>query len=382
MQIAIRGYIRKSVLKVARLFGITKIRRSYGVYIQDADEIFKKLDAQGISYAVLRWFEDLPSLNENEDLDLLVSDSDFPRMKKILQRGKGGVRGFVQFDIYPESNLKGDIAYYPPQLASQILKTRRRLECGVWVPSPREYFLSLTYHALYHKGFNSGLLSDFPDRHAGTVNRNFSGILPTLAEAADIKIDNVSMTHLENVLENHGWRPPLDVYFRRAKKNDWVRMQAGNFVDPKWRKNRGLVVFILREVIAGTHLEVKLKKMLEESDAYVVEELELTNEHGLWLLKRTRGGDWGKPSIGKTYGGLPKKIIVAQRRQGDRDVKCEGIPFGVVEYDWVLDIKKRIRAAANSGVPYKMHCHVLHSSDNGVEASHYRELVSQLKIGK
>ena len=87
------------------------------------------------------------------------------------------MKGFVQFDIYPESNLEGDIAYYPPHLASQILKTRRRLECGVWVPSPREYFLSLTYHALFHKGFNAGLRSDFPDRDIPAVKRNFSTIL-------------------------------------------------------------------------------------------------------------------------------------------------------------------------------------------------------------
>ena len=380
MQVAIRGYIRRSVVRVARFFGITKIRRSYGVYVQDADEVFKKLDAQGISYAVLRWFEDFPCLDADEDIDLLVADSDFARLKKILQRGKGGMRGFVQFDIYPESNLEGDIAYYPPHLASQILKSRRQLECGIWVPSPREYFLSLTYHALYHKGFNAGLCSDFPDRDIRVVKRNFSAKLPVLAEAADIKIDNVSMTYLESVLDKYGWRPPLDVYFRRAKENDWVRMQADHIVDPKWRSKRGLVVFILREVIGDTYLELLLREMLEEYEAAVIEELELTQEDGFWLLKKSRGGDWGRPRIGESYGGLPKKIIVVHRRQEARDVELEGIPLGDVVYDWVVDIKKRIRAAANSGIPYKMQCHVLHTSDNGVEASYYRELVSQLKL--
>ena len=246
---------------------------------------------------------------------------------------------------------------------------------------PREYFLSLTYHALFHKGFNAGLRSDFPDRDIPAVKRNFSTILPVLAEEADIKIDNVSMTYLESVLKKYGWRPPLDVYFRRAKKNDWVRMQADNIVDTKWRNKRGLVVFILREVLADTYLELLLRKMLEEYEASVVEEMDLTQEDGFQLLKKTRGGDWGRPRIGKSYGGLPKKIIVAYRWQEDHDVELEGIPFGVVEYEWVLDIKKRVRAAANSGIPYKMHCHVLHTSDNGVEASHYRELFSQLKIG-
>ena len=117
--------------------------KSSVAYLYDADAIFKKLDAQEISYAVLRWFEDLPHLDADEDLDLLVADSDFSRIKRVLQRGKGGVKGFVQFDIYPESNLEGDIAYYPPHLASQILKTRRRLECGVWVPSPENTFCRL-----------------------------------------------------------------------------------------------------------------------------------------------------------------------------------------------------------------------------------------------
>ena len=131
---------------------------------------------------------------------------------------------------------------------------------------------------------------------------------------------------------------------------------------------RELVVFILREVLADTYLELLLRKMLEEYEASVVEEMDLTQEDGFQLLKKTRGGDWGRPRIGKSYGGLPKKIIVAYRWQEDHDVELEGIPFGVVEYEWVLDIKKRVRAAANSGIPYKMHCHVLHTSDNGVEA--------------
>ena len=37
---------------------------------------------------------------------------------------------------------------------------------------------------------------------------------------------------------------------------------------------------------------------------------------------------------------MPKKVIVAYRWQEDHDVELEGIPFGVVEYEWVLDIKK------------------------------------------
>ena len=50
---------------------------------------FLKSDAQEISYAVLRWFENLPHLDADEDLDLLVADSDFSRIKGFFKEGKG-----------------------------------------------------------------------------------------------------------------------------------------------------------------------------------------------------------------------------------------------------------------------------------------------------
>ena len=134
MQVTIRGYIRRSVQEF-QIFWHYQNQAAMEFIYKMPMRFLKSLTLRNIG--VLRWFEDLPHLDADEDLDLLVADSDFSRIKRVLQRGKGGVKGFVQFDIYPESNLEGDIAYYPPHLASQILKTRRAFECGVWVPSPR-----------------------------------------------------------------------------------------------------------------------------------------------------------------------------------------------------------------------------------------------------
>ena len=36
-------------------------------------------------------------------------------------------------------------------------------------------------------------------------------------------------------------------------------------------------------------------------------------------------------------------------------------------------------AIANQGVPYKLKCHVLHTSDNGIEASYYLNVMSSIK---
>lgn len=368
----IKNLVRRVINRISRMF-------SYGVYLRDADRIFKEIAAQDINYSVLRWFDELPDLDPKEDIDLLVSDSDFYRLKRILQRGRPGVLGFVKFDVYPESNLEGDMAYYPPHLASQILKNKRQLECGIWVPSTREHFLSLTYHALFHKGFGSGLSTEFVDRSAIEPKRDFASYLSTLAGQASIPIINMSMTGLERVLQAHGWLPPLDVYLRRSKRNDWVRLRAHQIFDSTYRVNHGLAVFIIREVIAGTHLESLLKRRLLENGASIINEIELCGVQALQLVQITRGGDWGRPRLGKGYGGLPAKIIIAQHQQDGAILEPEGLPSGAVEYDWLLEIKKEIRAEANSGVPDKMQCHVLHTSDNGVEAAHYRDLISQIK---
>jgi hypothetical protein len=352
---------------------------SYGVYLRDADRIFKEIAEQDINYSVLRWFDELPELDPKEDIDLLVSDFDFYRLKRILQRGRPGVLGFVKFDVYPESNLEGDMSYYPPHLASQILKNKRQLECGIWVPSIREHFLSLTYHALFHKGFGSGLPTEFVDRRVLEPKRDFASYLSTLASQASIPVINMSMTGLERVLDAHGWLPPLDVYLRRSKRNDWVRLRAHQIFDSTYRFNHGLAVFILRDVVSGTYLESLLKRRLLEDGASIIDELEVSGVQALKLVQATRGGDWGRPRLGKGYGGMPAKIIIAQHHQDGVNLEPERLPSGAVEYDWLLKIKKEIRAEANSGVSDKMQCHVLHTSDNGVEAAHYRELISQIK---
>lgn len=377
MQIVIRGFVRAVVVKIARFFGIHKLRRSYGVYLDDADRIFKELEQQHVSYVVLRWFDDLPTMDPQEDIDMLVADSDFSRIKKILQKGRGGSRGFVQFDIYPESNLTGDIAYYPPHLASQILQNKRQLKCGIWVPSTRYHFLSLTYHALFHKGFASGLSSDLREDSALPYKQDFRSYLMSLADRTGIEVNHASMEELESILEQHSWLPPLDVYFRRSKKNNWARLRANQIVDPAWRLNHGLVIFFLRELIAGTHIEEHLKKMIVENGASIVDEIHLNKIESLQVVQRTRGGDWGRPRLGKSYAGLPTKIIVARRVN---DITApDNLPMGVVECPWLMEIKKNIRAEANRGIPYRRQCHVLHTSDNGVEASYYLDLILQVK---
>ena len=374
MKLRIRNLVSRALVRGSKVF-------SYGVYLRDANRIFRAINDNNIDYVVLRWFDELPALDPTEDIDVLVADTDFFRLKSILQRGRPGVAGFVKFDVYSESNLEGDIAYYPPHLAGQILANKRQLECGIWVPSVREHFLSLVYHALFHKGFSAGLSSEFPDKDVLNPKRDFATYLSDLSYQANIYVEKMSMAGLQSVLGDYGWLPPLDVFFRRSKKNEWVRLQANKIVDQSYRANHGLTVFMLREVISGNYLETSLKNLIVESGAIIQEEIKLTPAEARQLVQNTRGGDWGTPRLGKSFGGLPVKIIIAKPAQVESDLEPEELPSGSVEYNWVLKIKEEIRAKANAAIPRSMRCHLLHTSDNGIEAAHYRNLVYQIKAG-
>ena len=71
--------------------------------------------------------------------------------------------GIQPVDLYSVTGLPGadfrSMPYFPPYLAEELLD-RAVIHRGLCrVPAPREHFLSLAYHALYHKGGDSGIPS-------------------------------------------------------------------------------------------------------------------------------------------------------------------------------------------------------------------------------
>ena len=91
-----------------------------------------------------------------EDLDLLVDDSSLEEVRTMLDEGPG----IQPIDLYSVTGLPGadfrSMPYFPPYLAEELLD-RAIVHRGLCsVPAPREHFLSLAYHALYHKGLRRG----------------------------------------------------------------------------------------------------------------------------------------------------------------------------------------------------------------------------------
>ena len=107
------------------------------------------LKKEKVKYVVLRFYEDLPDLKRVDgDLDILVADEDEEKIKIFLTKHPGPIK----IDLWPVSRKFDDIVYYPPPLARKILESAIDGPAGSRIPAPKEAFLSLAYHALYHKG--------------------------------------------------------------------------------------------------------------------------------------------------------------------------------------------------------------------------------------
>lgn len=186
-------------------------------YIPPALEIegfFRALDEVGTPHVVLRWFEDLPWVGRGHDVDILVSDdgmayvdsllSTWPRGKKIDVFSVTGAQG----GGFRPDLLEDGVPGFPPAIGDEIIETRHRGH-GPWsVPAPRQHVLGLAYHAVYLKGYQSGLRPDAatPPRQKGS--RDYPAVLRRLAPAAGLEMPcDINLDSLDHYLAEQGWRP-------------------------------------------------------------------------------------------------------------------------------------------------------------------------------
>src|SRR4051794_3859061 len=130
-----------------------------------------------VRYVVLRWFDDLPNLPPGEDLDLLIDDADLPMVDRIFADRPGT----EPCDVYtvtglPRSDLHG-MAYLPPDLAAATLRDAVVMPGGFRVPAPEHAFLTLAYHAAYHKGPGCGLPSDAGSPAGEAIDHDYASAL-------------------------------------------------------------------------------------------------------------------------------------------------------------------------------------------------------------
>jgi hypothetical protein len=332
----------------------------------------RRLEERGLSHVVLRWFEDLPRLQPGEDLDLLVADADLAAVHELLAEEPGT----IAVDVYSETGRPGadfrGVAYYPPALARLLLDRAERRPGGWCVPAPREHFLSLAHHAVYHKGERSGLASAlFPDRHPDPEH-DYEAVLAALARevGADVAL---TLEGLDEYLHEHGWRPPPDAVRRLATANEWARrrFRREELASPEPPEP---AVFLVR---ARTLDVLDLSEVMGALAAYGFEALrvvELDPAASARCAGQLRGGNWDRGPFPRSGGG-PAVAVVALHYGPRPPAPWVRERYPDLSNGDVLKAKLRVRDLVAARVPEDAGFNPMHSSDNEAEAWEYVEVV-------
>jgi hypothetical protein len=338
---------------------------------------FERLSAGNCRYAVLRWFDDLPKISAGEDLDLLVDDAELEVVRELLDSGPG----IQAVDVYSVSGLPGadfrGMPYFPPYLADELLE-RVKIHRGLFrVPAAREHFLSLAYHALYHKGAASGLPSNTQGKKLkARADHDYSRILSQLAQQLGL-VAPVTLTDLDKYLDSQGWRPPHDMLIRLSRRNKWVRTlldgsgHARNDLDP-------LAVFLVRKEALRRGGVERAKQLLVQHGFSIVTTRTFDETSAAMIARSIRGGNWGRGPW-PVSGGPPAAAIVVHDPSPLAVSRKYRKKFPFVA-NARLFCKERIREAFNEGLPEEQHCNVIHSSDNGRETMDYLRIIMPDKI--
>ncbi len=332
----------------------------------------QKLEGAGVRHAVLRWFEDLPQLPTGEDIDLIVEDSSLEMVRAALDDGPG----IQPIDVYSVTGLPGadfrSMPYFPPYLTEQLLESVvvHRGLCSV--PGPREHFLSLAYHALYHKGSDSGIpASETAAARSARAGHDYISILRRLAAGLGVDVA-ITLEDLDAYLDAQGWRPPHDMLIRLSRRNRWMRSllrqheSSGTFDDR-------LAVFLVRqEALRRGGVDSAAKLIVEQG--FEVRAIRKFDEKRIPTLARSlRGGNWGSGPW-PISGGPPVAAIVAYDPAPITPTRKQKKRFPFITNARLL-CKERLRDAFNDGIPSDRHCNVIHSSDNGREALDYLRII-------
>lgn len=359
-----------AVLEVRR----RKPRRRARYYVPHAMGIggfLSELGRRRVRHAVLRWFESLPELPSGEDVDLLVADDDLAAVQAITSEGPG----IQPCDVYTVTGLPGSefqgMPYFPPRLAEAVLAVARPHAGLCLVPSPEHHFLSLAYHALYHKGERSGLASTSGEAGpAGEPEHDYAAVLGELASGLGLDVE-ITLEGLDRYLDEKSWRPPRDMLARLAVRNPWVRTLIDR--EAEGPEDKGLGVFIVRQKgLEGDGLP-RVISLLEHHGFEIVATKVLSPRESRFAATWIRGGNWG-PGPWKVSGGPPAAAVVTYDTEPIRPTASQRRRFPGVTNARLL-LKRKIRDAVNSGLPKDRRSNILHSSDNGHEALQYIEIL-------
>ena len=296
------------VLRALRLRG-PGAGRLQRVYIKKGImpiDFFTELNERKINYVLLRWWENLPAFPEGEDVNILVRDGQRNYINDLVsaydERG-------VKCDIYTlngsDNGSRDGIPVFPYNLSQALLEDKIFYN-GAYIPSPILAFASMAYHAVLHKGYNSGI-KGFLKRPEKFVF-NYAEALKKLARDLDIDVE-ITATGLFYWLKKEGFAPADDTLAKLVKN----RPELSIFEKRLSSDARGgeLMVYVIREKLLYDGFLHDFKVLLEDKYLFDVLDVRILNKKEKHTCTtQIRGGKWDKGPF-PTSGGPPAAFVIA-----------------------------------------------------------------------
>ncbi len=336
--------------------------------------MFQAFDQQQVNYVVLRWFDRLPVVEEHEDVDLLVADDNLGQVLELLQKKPG----IVPCDIYSETGLaRSDYRgtpYYPHHVAGWLLEGRIRHNDLFYVPNRYNYFHSLAYHAVYHKGTRSNLDRGNTGLRArrGTPGHDYVSVLSEMAKKLQIEVD-ISLEGLHRYLQDTGWGPAPELLARLSlacKGNKWLRLLASRLAPHV--HDQGLALFAIRHEAVQRGFKDKIISKIEQGGFEILAVKDLSPAEIEFSALRTRGGNWRTGPF-DISGGPPAVAVVAYDPQPLKPNRKQYRKFPERTNARIF-LKEKIRDEVIEELPANESFNAVHSSDHAAEAWHLLEL--------
>jgi len=304
----LRRTYHQTAKKYRELKGKVKPYKSPRVFVKKGisrQEFFTILNDRKIDYVLLRWWENFPEIPEGEDMDILIEDGQRESIQDLLTYYDNGTG--LKCDIYTITGSKygahKGIPYYQSNLAHHLLESRVLFR-GVYVPSPLMYFASLTYHALFHKGANSGL--EGFSANSSQIEHDYSKVLSEQMPYLELEF-KPHVENLYNWLRDQNYVPAEDTLSKLVE----IKPELAMFQTCLSSDIRGgeLIVYVLRERLLEDKLMNDLMYFLKDKFCFDILDFKILDSDEKKICSRhIRGGKWDKGPF-KHSGGEPAALL-------------------------------------------------------------------------
>ena len=352
------------------------VTRHYLSPLAGVEHFFQDLKNKNISYCIIRWFEDLPNIGDNEDVDILVEDNDLTKVYSLIDKKPG----IIPFDIYSKTGIPGsdfkNLPYYVYSLAERVLENTVLYKNAYKVPTQENYFYLLAYHVVFHKGEDSGLPSrQYKVIQANKADHDYLYHLKSIASKANIDIDDFTLEGLHNYLDCKGYVPPLDTQYKLSLHNQYLKtyLEDIHHQSELLKKFKGLVCFVIREKIIEAGLLEDVVRFIQKEGFTIIQSIRIGESLNDVFTKRVRGGNWNQGPW-PSNAGKPSAIVVAFDVLPIKPDTHDHKKHPGLTNKRILS-KNEIRKFLNKKLPYQGEwCNGIHSSDNEIQAVEYLTL--------